>query len=100
MPLPMLEAISRGGPLVVIVAGTLVVWGLGLHEQASVSVVGRVPPGLPSLTVPELDWGSLRALLPTALAISLIGFIESIAVAKALAIAGDRKLKPTRSWWP
>jgi SulP family sulfate permease len=93
LPLPLLEAISRGGPLVVIVAGTLLVWGLGLHQQVSVSVVGRVPTGLPSLTVPELDWGSLRALLPTALAISLIGFIESIAVAKALAIRRRQKVE-------
>jgi SulP family sulfate permease len=93
VPLLLLEAISRGGPLVVIVAGTLLVWGLGLHQQASVSVIGRVPAGLPSLTVPALDWGSLRALLPTALAISLIGFIESVAVAKALAIRRRQKVE-------
>jgi SulP family sulfate permease len=93
VPLPLLEAISRGGPLAVIVAGTLLVWGLGLHQQASVSIIGRVPAGLPSLTVPALDWESLRALLPTALAISLIGFIESVAVAKALAIRRRQKVE-------
>jgi SulP family sulfate permease len=91
--LPLLEAIPRGGPLVVVVSGTLLVWGLGLHQQASVSVVGQVPAGLPSLTVPELNWASLRALLPTALAISLIGFMESIAVAKAMAIRRRQKIE-------
>jgi sulfate permease, SulP family len=96
VPLPLLEAIPRGGPLVVIVVGTLLVWGLGLHQQASVSVIGQVPAGLPSLTVPALDWGSLRALLPTALAISLIGFIESVAVAKALAILRRQKVEPNQ----
>lgn len=92
-PLPLLEAIPRGGPLVVVAAGTALVWGLGLHQQASVNVVGQVPAGLPSLTVPDLDWASLRALLPTALAISLIGFMESIAVAKALAIRRRQKIE-------
>jgi SulP family sulfate permease len=72
------------GALTVVVLGTLLTWGLGLHE-AGVAIVGNVPAGLPSPSVPGFDWANLGELLPTALAISLVGFMESISVAKALA---------------
>ncbi|HJL19741.1 MAG TPA: solute carrier family 26 protein [Sandaracinaceae bacterium LLY-WYZ-13_1] len=72
------------GALSVVVLGTLATWGLGLHERG-VAIVGDVPAGLPSPSVPGFDWSQLGELLPTALAISLVGFMESISVAKALA---------------
>jgi len=71
------------GPLLAVVFGILAVWGLGLTELG-VTIVGEVPGGLPSLGIPELSAGSFSALLPTALAIALVSFMESIAVAKAI----------------
>lgn len=70
-------------PLLVVVAGILVVWGLGLTEQG-VKIVGTIPSGLPSLSMPIIDAGILKSLLPIALAIALVSFMESIAVAKAI----------------
>ncbi|HRF41149.1 MAG TPA: SulP family inorganic anion transporter, partial [Saprospiraceae bacterium] len=61
----------------------LLVWGLGLHEQG-VKIVGKVPGGLPALGLPRLDWATIQSLLPIAMAISLVAFMESIAVAKAM----------------
>lgn len=72
------------GALSVVVAGTALVGWLSL-ESRGVRIVGEVPSGLPGLTVPELDGSDLRALFPVALAISLVGFMESIAVAKVYA---------------
>lgn len=72
------------GALTVVVLGTLVTWGFGLHE-AGVAIVGDVPAGLPTPSVPGFDLAKLSALLPTALVISLVGFMESISVAKAFA---------------
>lgn len=71
------------GPLLAVVFGILAVWGLGLTELG-VTIVGEVPGGLPSIAIPELSAGSFSALLPTALAIALVSFMESIAVAKAI----------------
>jgi SulP family sulfate permease len=70
--------------LVVVVVTTLVVWGLGL-VGSGVKIVGDVPAGLPGFSFPSLDSTALSALLPTAIAISLVGFMESISVAKAFA---------------
>ncbi|MCB0570948.1 MAG: solute carrier family 26 protein [Phaeodactylibacter sp.] len=71
------------GPLLAVVFGILAVWGLGLTEHG-VKIVGEVPKGLPSLAMPEFSLENFNTLLPIALAISLVSFMESIAVAKAI----------------
>jgi SulP family sulfate permease len=48
-------------------------------------VVGEIPSGLPRPSLPSLDMAALRELVPTVLAISLVGFLESFAVAQSLA---------------
>ena len=72
------------GALAVVVVGTLLVWGLGLHERG-VAIVGKVPQGLPSPSLPAFGFATFKELLPIAVAISLVGFMESISVAKAFA---------------
>lgn len=82
----------KSAPLVVILLGTIVTWGAGLDHQAGVKVVGVVPAGLPTLTWPLFDLAVWRALLPTALIISLVGYMESISVAKSLASRRRQKV--------
>lgn len=74
---------SIPGPLLAVVFGILIVISLGLETQG-VKIVGTVPGGLPSLSFPSFSWTQVQALIPTALTISLVGFMESIAVAKAV----------------
>lgn len=71
------------GPLLAVVFGILAVWGLGWHNEG-VKIVEEVPKGLPAFGIPSLDFESIKSLLPIALTISFIGFMESIAVAKAI----------------
>lgn len=77
--------LPRAAPLVVVVLGTLAAWGLDLSAGAGLAVVGTIPAGLPVPSLPALDLGALRELAPTVLAISLVGFVESFAVAQSLA---------------
>jgi SulP family sulfate permease len=79
------KRISKAIPaqLVAVVVGILVVWGLGLTGQG-VKIVGDVPSGLPSVSTPSFELGQLQSLLPIALTIALVSFMESIAVAKAI----------------
>jgi sulfate permease, SulP family len=58
-----------------------VVWDL---ESRGVKVVGDIPQGLPPFTVPD-DFGIVGSLLPAAMVITLVGFMESIAVGKVYA---------------
>lgn len=71
------------GPLVVVVLGIAVVYFLGLFDQG-VKIVKEVPDGLPAFGLPSFDLAKMQALLPIALTISFVGFMESIAVAKAI----------------
>ena len=70
-------------PLVVVLLGIGLVYFLQLND-AGVKIVESVPAGLPAFSVPTFSWESTRDLLPIALTISLVGFMESIAVAKAI----------------
>ena len=60
------------------------------------SVVGTVPKGLPSFTVPPLDVKIFLHLLPYAIIISLLGFMEAISIAKALAGKTGQRLDPNQ----
>ncbi len=71
------------GALVAVVLGILAVWGFGLTGQG-VKIVGEVPQGLPGFSLPSFDMGTWQTLLTAALTISLVGFMESFAVAKAI----------------
>jgi MFS superfamily sulfate permease-like transporter len=59
--------------------------------SAGGSVVGVIPEGLPSLQVPTIQWELLLALLPAALVMALIGFMEATSISKAIASStGER----------
>lgn len=59
-------------------------------------VVGKVPEGLPSIGVPKMSWDMLRSLLSAALVISLVGFMEAISIAKAIAAKTKQKIDPNQ----
>jgi MFS superfamily sulfate permease-like transporter len=59
--------------------------------SAGGDVVGHIPHGLPSLTIPTLHWDLILALLPAALVMALIGFMEATSISKAIATnTGER----------
>ncbi len=72
------------GALTVVFLGILTVSALRLGETG-MKIVGEVPRGLPGFHLPAVDPGALASLLPIALAIALVSFMESISVAKAVA---------------
>ncbi len=59
-------------------------------------VVGSIPEGLPSIAMPNLDMSKLGALLSAALVISLVGFMEAISIAKAIAAKTKQRLDPNQ----
>ncbi|MDP1993522.1 MAG: SulP family inorganic anion transporter, partial [Syntrophales bacterium] len=82
-------------PLAVVAGGTLVT-GLFHLDQAGVKTVGNLPHGFPPLGSPVLSYEHVIALLPTALTIALIGYLESFAVAGSIAGKERYRLDPNR----
>ncbi|MEW6513083.1 MAG: SulP family inorganic anion transporter [Pseudomonadota bacterium] len=59
-------------------------------------VVGNVPAGLPSFSVPKISWELIGSLLSTAIVISLVGFMEAISIAKAIAAKTRQRIDPNQ----
>lgn len=55
------------------------------------AVVGDIPQGLPSFATPNMQWDLVLALLPAAIVMALIGFMEATSISKAIATStGER----------
>ncbi|MBF0099409.1 MAG: SulP family inorganic anion transporter [Desulfobacterales bacterium] len=59
-------------------------------------VVGTIPKGLPQFSMPELQLNIVLNLLPFAAIISLLGFMEAISIAKAMAAITGQRLDPNQ----
>ncbi|QDZ40855.1 sulfate permease [Euhalothece natronophila Z-M001] len=92
----MILPVSKSAPLLVVILGTLLVWGLRLDEWANLQVVGEIPAGLPSLNLPNLNLETVELLLPAAIAIALVGYLEGFAGGQALASKRREKLDPNQ----
>lgn len=66
--------------------GAMAIVALFHLEHSSLTLIGTAPTGLPPLTLPPLDLERLQALLPGALAIALLCYVESLGAATAVAI--------------
>ncbi|MCD6184983.1 MAG: SulP family inorganic anion transporter [Deltaproteobacteria bacterium] len=60
------------------------------------AVVGVIPKGLPELSVPEFNFKIILHLLPFTAIISLLGFMEAISIAKAMAAKTGQRLDPNQ----
>lgn len=85
--------LAKAGPVLAIILAILAVKGLQL-DQTGVKVVGAIPQGLPGLTLPSLDLHLALQLLPAALLISLVGFVESVSVGQTLAAKQRQRIEP------
>ncbi|MFN4796708.1 MAG: SulP family inorganic anion transporter [Pseudanabaena sp.] len=88
--------ISKSAPLLVVILGTLLVSVFQWDRVAGVKIVGMVPLGLPPLSIPSFDLQTWRSLLPAALAIALVGYMEGFSGAQALASKRREKIDPNQ----
>ncbi len=70
-------------PLIVVVISIFIMSVTDLADQG-VKVVGDIPTGLPTPALPDLDAGDIRSLLPLALGLFLLSFVETTSIGKQL----------------
>ena len=83
------------GPLLVVSALTALVWVAGWEQ---VQLVGEVPAGLPAPRLPAVGWSEVRDLLPSAGAIALISYLESISTGTAFARRTRTRVEPDQEF--
>ena len=82
--------------LVAVVITTLISYFINYEGQGG-KVVGVVPEGVTLPSIPEgLSWDVLVQLITTAVIISVIGFMEAISIAKAMAARTRQRLDPNQ----
>lgn len=82
--------------LVVTILGILITYLLKLDQQG-LAIVGKVPEGLPSFSVPNLSWTNIQLVLPTVGTVTIMGVVESISIAKALEAKNkDGRIRPNQ----
>lgn len=84
--------VVRVMPLLVVLAGTLVVIALQLDGPGGVQVVGTVLEGLPDFHFFLPEMSTLKVLLVPALLMTLIGMVQSISMAQSLAIKRQERV--------
>lgn len=60
------------------------------------AVVGDIPTGLPTFAMPELQWGAMLGLLPAAIVMALIGFMEATSISKAIATTTGERIDASK----
>ena len=86
--------LSRTAPLVAVVASII---GVGLLDNAArseITVVGSIARGIPLPDYSAFLGGGWIELAPSAILIALVGYVESIAVARVLATRRCQKIEP------
>lgn len=64
--------------------------------QGGGEVVGTIPEGLPSVSMPKFSWDVFGMLFSSAIVISLVGFMEAISIAKAMAAKTRDRIDPNQ----
>ncbi|MFT6497564.1 MAG: SulP family inorganic anion transporter [Alphaproteobacteria bacterium] len=86
---------AKAGPIIAIVITTLIAWIFSFTERG-VKVVGEVPQGLPPISLPSFSIDIWTSLIGSAILMSLIGFIESISIARTLAATKRQRIDPNQ----
>jgi SulP family sulfate permease len=89
----MASNLAKAGPVLAIIGAIVAVSFLQLADTG-VKVVGAIPQGLPAMIHPTLSLKLALELLPAALLISLVGFVESVSVGQTLAAKRRQRIKP------
>jgi SulP family sulfate permease len=74
--------------LIVVVLGILIMKYFG-NSFTDVAIVKEIPSGLPKFSFPEFDVPLLRELLPIALTLVMVGYLEIISIGKSLEAKQD-----------
>lgn len=94
------KKISRKIPgAMLVVVGAIILSKLTDLQGMGVSIIGIIPSGFPRFQLPAMSIDIIRDLAPTVFAVTLIGIIESIGIAKALESKHkDHTVKPNQEF--
>jgi SulP family sulfate permease len=92
LPSGLAQGLSKAAPLFLVILMTSTTAILSLDTSAGLAVVGTIPAGLPSLSLPYFGLTTLYDFALPAALIALVSFVESVAIARVLASKRRQKI--------
>ena len=84
------------GILIAVVAATVVVGAFGLGQSAGVKVLGPLPQGLPSFTLPWLGLADLGQVLVGGCAVAMVAFADTSVLSRTYAARTGTAVDPNQ----
>ncbi|TVZ56103.1 SulP family sulfate permease [Lutibacter sp. Hel_I_33_5] len=82
--------------LIVVIISILVMRYFG-KNFIDVSIVKEIPSGLPKFDIPNFEFEQIRELLPIALTLVMVGYLETISIGKSLEAKQDEyRIRPNQ----
>ncbi|MGB2226247.1 MAG: SulP family inorganic anion transporter, partial [Polaribacter sp.] len=82
--------------LIVVVFGIILLKYFGVHFDR-VAIVKDIPSGLPGFSMPTYDLDQIRELMPIALTLVMVGYLETISIGKSLEAQQDEyRIRPNQ----
>ena len=78
--------------IVAMLAGSVAAWLLARAGVATVPTLGPLPSAFPELSAPSLDPETWRKLVPAAMALTVLGLTEAVAIARAIAVKSGQRI--------
>ena len=60
--------------------------------QTAIRTLGALPGALPALSAPQLSLDTLRALTSAAIAVSVLGLVEAVSIARSIAVKSGQRI--------
>jgi len=89
------RALGRTEPLFIVVISTALVFLLKL-DSYNVSTVGNIPSGFPEFSLGFIKSANIKDLIPSAIIITIIAYVETVSIAKVLANRRRQKIHPNQ----
>ena len=82
---------------IVVVALGIVIMQLFGKQLVNVAIVKDIPSGLPTFSFPEIDFYLVKELMPIALTLVMVGYLETISIGKQLESKQDEyRIRPNQ----
>ncbi len=96
MPTLAQNGLIKVGPLLLIVLSALI--ASAVSTENAIARVGAIPASLPTISIAPLRSPDWMTLLPAAVMIAIIGYVEGIAIAQSLASRAREAILPNREF--
>jgi len=67
-------------------------------DDTSIKLVGKLPQGLPTFSIPEISFVQIKMLAPNAFAIALLGLIEAVSIGRSIAVKSGQRINPNQEF--